>query len=434
MTSAASATGAASPMASGRRVLVLGGGIIGTTTAYALAKRGFEVTVVERQDGVGLETSFANGSLITPSMADPWAAPGLPMKLLKWIGREESPFLVRLGAIPGMMSWGLKFLANCNPRDWQRNTEVILRIAQYSQDRLKALTDETGINYDRTSAGTLRLFRDEASMQDAKRSAEMVGELGVSFRVLDAAECAVLDPALTQSVGKIAGGIHFPGDETGDAFKFTKALAELCREIGVDFRFGETIDRIDADGDRIAGVTMSGESLQADSYVVALGSASTALLRQIGIKIPVYPVKGYSLTIDIEGWNNAPTVPLLDDGKKMGIVRLGDRLRLAGTAEFAGFDTSLNLARGANLVNGLADLFPDCPNVAQGRHWAGLRPMTPDGIPILGLTPTISNLYLNVGHGHLGWTMAAGSGDVIAALIAGEPAGIDLDGMTLNRC
>ncbi len=416
----------------GRQVLVLGGGIIGTTTAYALAKRGFEVTLVERQSGVGLETSFANGSLITPSMADPWAAPGLPQKLLKWIGREDSPFLVRLGALPGMMSWGLKFLANCNPRDWRRNTEVILRIAQYSQDRLKKLTDETGISYDRTSVGTLRLFRDEQSMADAKRSADMVGKLGVPFSVLDAAECVMLDPALAQSVDKITGGIHFPSDDVGDAFKFTTALADLSREAGVVFRSGETVHTIEGEGGRISSVTTSKGHLQSDHYVVALGSASTVLLRQIGIKLPVYPVKGYSLTIDIKGWNNAPTVPLLDDGKKMGIVRLGDRLRLAGTAEFTGFDTELNPKRGANLISGLADLFPDCPNVDQGRHWTGLRPMTPDGIPIVGPTP-FDNLYLNVGHGHLGWTMAAGSGDVVASLIAGEPAGIDLAGMTLDR-
>ena len=417
---------------SNRRVLILGGGIIGTTTAYALCKRGFEVTVVERQDGVGLETSFANGSLITPSMADPWAAPGLPLKLLKWVGREESPFLVRLGALPGMMSWGLRFLANCNPRDWRRNTEVILRIAQYSQSRLKALSADTGISYDQRSAGTLRLFRDDGSMADAKRSAEMVGELGVPFRVLDAAECAALDPALAPNIEKIAGGIHFPDDETGDAFKFTTALADLCREAGVMFRFGETVKSIDVDCGRIEGVTTSDGRLQADDYVIALGSASTAHLRQIGIKIPVYPVKGYSLTIDIAGWNNAPTVPMLDDGKKMGIVRLGGRLRLAGTAEFAGFDASLNAARGANLIDGVTELFPDCPNVDKGRHWAGLRPMTPDGIPILGRTP-FDNLFLNVGHGHLGWTMAAGSADVIADLIAGEAAGVSLEGMAWDR-
>ncbi len=419
-------------MTSERRVLVLGGGVIGVTSAYALAKRGFEVTVVERQDGVGLETSYANGSLITPSMADPWAAPGLPLKLLKWIGREESPFLVRLGALPGMMSWGLKFLANCNPKDWKRHTEVILRIAEYSQNRLNALTGETGIRYDRMSAGTLRLFRDDVSMADAKRSAEMVGELGAPYRVLDAAECAVLDPALAPSVKKIAGGIHFPDDETGDAFKFTSALAALCREVGATFRFGETVESIDIDGGRIESVTTSNGRMEADAYVIALGSASTELLRKIGIKIPVYPVKGYSLTIDITGWNNAPTVPMLDDGKKMGIVRLGDRLRLAGTAEFTGFDTSLNTARGANLIKGVTELFPDCPNIDEGRHWAGLRPMTPDGIPILGRT-SIDNLFLNVGHGHLGWTMAAGSGDVLAALIADEQPEISLDGMTLDR-
>ena len=269
-------------------------------------------------------------------------------------------------------------------------------------------------------------------MADAKRSAEMVGELGVPFRVLDAAECATLDPALEPSIKKIAGGIHFPDDETGDAFKFTSALGGLCREAGVTFRFSEAVKSIDVDGGRIESVTTSEERLQADGYVIALGSASPALLRKIGIKIPVYPVKGYSLTIDIAGWNNAPTVPMLDDGKKMGIVRLGDRLRLAGTAEFTGFDTSLNAARGANLVNGVTELFPDCPNVNEGRHWAGLRPMTPDGIPILGRT-SFDNLFLNVGHGHLGWTMAAGSADVIASLVADEQAAIDLDGLTLDR-
>ncbi len=366
-------------------------------------------------------------------MADPWAAPGLPLKLLKWIGREEAPFLVRLGALPGMMSWGLKFLANCNPRDWRRNTEVILRIARYSQDRLQALSEETGINYDRASAGTLRLFRDDASMADARRSAEMVGELGVPFRVLDASECAKLEPALSPSIDKIAGGIHFPDDQTGDAYKFTTALADRCKEAGVVFRFGETIEAIDVEGDRVTGVSTSGGRLEADAYVVALGSFSTALLRRIGVKAPVYPVKGYSLTIDIEGWNDAPIVPLLDDGRKMGIVRLGDRLRLAGTAEFTGFDAGLNPARGANLIDGLADLFPSCPNVAEGHHWAGLRPMTPDGIPILGSTP-LRNLHLNIGHGHLGWTMAAGSAELLAARLAGEPTDISLEGMTLERC
>ncbi|MGI9452323.1 MAG: FAD-dependent oxidoreductase, partial [Geminicoccaceae bacterium] len=281
--------------------------------------------------------------------------------------------------------------------------------------------------------GTLRLFRDDASMADAKRSAEMVGELGVPFRVLDAKDCTTLDPALAPSAEEIAGGIHFPSDQVGDAFQFTAALADLCDEAGVEFRFGETVEAIEGEGDRIKGVATSKGYLKADQFVVALGSASTTLLRQIGIKVPVYPVKGYSLTIDVKGWNNAPTIPLLDDGKKMGIVRLGDRLRLAGTAEFTGFNTSLNPARGANLINGVTELFPDCPNIDRGRHWAGLRPMTPDGIPILGRT-SFGNLYLNVGHGHLGWTMAAGSADVIAALIADEPAEISLEGMTLERC
>jgi D-amino-acid dehydrogenase len=248
--------------------------------------------------------------------------------------------------------------------------------------------------------------------------------------MLDAAECAHLEPALAPATSRIAGGLHFPDDASGDAYKFTRALAGLCA--GGDFRFGVEVTAIETAGDRVTGVVTSAGRLEADRYLVALGWSAAALLRPAGIKVPIYPVKGYSATVDLGGWNGAPAVPLVDDGRKMAIVRLGDRLRLAGTAEFAGGSTDLNPARGANLIEGVRTLFPDVPNLDQARHWSGLRPMTPDGIPILGGTP-YRNLYLNLGHGHLGWTMACGSARVLADLITGKAPEIDVAAMTLAR-
>ncbi len=410
-------------------VLVLGGGVIGTTSAWYLARAGCRVTLVERRPGVGLETSFANGSLITPSMSDPWAAPGLPWQLLKWLGREDAPFLLRLRALPGLTSFGPAFLRNCTGARWRRNTEIILRLTRYSQVLLNELIAATGIAYDSTSLGILRLCRDPASLEHAELVAAAVG---VAYRLLDAAGCARLEPAIAPAVDRIAGGIHFPDDQSGDAYKFTAALAGHCQEAGVDCRFGVAIQALDAAGERITGVITDQGRLAADRYLVALGCAGAGLLRPLGLELPVYPVKGYSVTLDLDGWNGAPRVPLVDSGRKLAIVRLGDRLRLAGTAELAGYDTTLNAARGANLLDSLRTLLPDAPNVGSARHWTGLRPMTPDGIPFLGATP-YANLFLNLGHGHLGWTMACGSGKVLADLLTGHPPEIDLAGMTLAR-
>ena len=419
-------------MASVQRVLILGGGIIGVTSAYYLNRRGFHVTLVERRPKVGLETSFANGSLITPSMSDPWAAPGLPWKILKWIGREDSPFLLRARALPGLLSWGLRFLRCCDEATWRRNTGTIFRIARHSQEALRALSEETGIRYDLSRRGTLRLFRDSLSMENTKRSAEVVGAHGVSYTPLDRDACLHLEPALAPRIEQISGGIHFPEDDSGDAFKFAQALAELCREQGVEFRYGVTVRRLETAGGSISGVTTDGETLTADRYLVALGNGSAPLLRSLGIRLPIYPVKGYSATLTTEGWNNAPRVPMVDDGRKIGIVPLGDRLRVAGTAEFAGYDTALNPRRGASLIENMRELFPDCPNQESAQHWTGLRPTTPDGIPILGATP-YGNLYVNSGHGHLGWTLSCGSAEALADLMIGRTPGFELDGMTLDR-
>lgn len=415
-----------------QKVLVLGGGIIGTTSAYYLAKRGCQVTLVEARPEVGLETSFANGSLVTPSMSDPWAAPGLPWKILKWIGREDSPFLLRPRALPGLLRWGLAFLRCCNEATWRRNTATILRLTRYSQKALGDLTRETGLAYDHSPMGTLRLFRDRMSMENAERSAEVLGGLGVPYQALDAAGCAALEPALTPRLERIAGGIHFPEDESGDAFKFTQALAGRCRDMGVEFRFGVTVEKVERRGNTITAIMTDAGPFTADRYLAALGNGNAPLLRRLGVRLPIYPVKGYSATLSTAGWNAAPRVPMVDDGRKIGIVPLGDRLRVAGTAEFAGHDTELKQRRGANLIDNMLELFPDCPNRAEAEHWTGLRPMTPDGIPILGATP-YGNLFLNAGHGHLGWTMSCGSAAALADLMTGNDPAIDLAGMTLER-
>jgi D-amino-acid dehydrogenase len=418
-------------MADEKRVLVLGGGVVGTASAYYLARRGFRVTLVERRDGVALETSFANGGLLTPSMSDPWAAPGIPGKILGWMGREDSPFLVRPGAIPGLAAWGLRFLANCNQATWRRNTATILRLCGYSHRTVQELTRETGIAYDLNSRGTLNLFRDRLSMEGAQRTAEVMGELGVAYHVLDASACVELEPALAGRVEQISGGIHYPDDEAGDAHRFSRRLAELAAGEGVAFRHGETVERIETrDGTFDAAVTDAGR-LEAEACVVALGNASVPLLRPLGIRLPIYPVKGYSVTFSTEGWNGAPLVPLVDSARKIGIVRMGDRIRVVGSAEFTGPDDRVNPKRTASLKRLFLESFPDFPDPDSGEAWAGLRPMTPDGIPYLGATP-LGGLYLNTGHGHLGWTMSCGSAKVVADLIAGAEPEIDLAGMRLG--
>ena len=410
---------------------MLGGGVVGIASAWFLARSGCRVTLVERRDGAGLETSFANGGLVTPSMSDPWASPGLPFLMLKWLGRENAPFLLRPRALPGLFSWGLRFIRECNQDAWRRNTEIILRLCSYSHECLREVVRETGVEYDSNPRGTLRLIRDRLSMEKTTHASEVLRDLGVRATTLDPEGCAELEPALRTQVDQLSGGIHYPDDEAGDAHLFTRRLAGICAALGVEFRYGEAVHAIEVEGGAFVRVRTDAGHVAGDACVVALGNASAALLRPFRMHLPIEPVKGYSITFPVDGWNDAPLVPFADDGHKVGIVRLGDRIRVAGTAEFAGHDTDLNAKRVAHLRDFFLSLFPGYPHRERGEGWTGLRPMTPDGIPYLGRTP-VEGLYLNTGHGHLGWTMSCGSASVVADLICGRRPDIDLEGMTLD--
>ncbi len=418
-------------MVSARHVVVLGGGVIGVTSAWFLRRNGCRVTLIERQLATGLGTSFANGGLVTPSMSEPWASPDIPMLMLKWIGRETSPFLVRLRAVPGLASWGIKFLAQCKEERWRRNTRNVLRLCTFSHECLHALGRETNVDYQSNPRGTLRLIRDQLSLEKSNRTAEMLRNLGVRSRTLDPAGCVALEPALRDQTDRIAGGIHYPDDEAGDAHLFTQRLAGICASAGVEFLYGESVEAIEVDAGKFTRVQTDKRCVDADACVVALGTESAAPLRPLGIGLPIYPVKGYSITFPVGDWNGAPVVPFADDRHKVGIVRIGERIRVAGTAEFAGRDKTLTPKRIGHLRDFFLTLFPDYPDPMAGAGWAGLRPMTPDGCPYLGPTP-IEGLYLNTGHGHLGWTMACGSARVISNLICSLDPGIDLTGLTLQ--
>jgi D-amino-acid dehydrogenase len=414
------------------RVVVLGAGLIGTATAYYLVKFGHEVVVVDRQSQAGLETSFANGALLTPSTSDSWAAPGTPQKIVKWLGQEDAPMLLRLGALPGMIGWGLKFLANCRPDRWRANTEAVLKLALFSMAALDALQAEEKLIFDRNKPGLIKLFRDPLSMKSTMQAASLYRDLGVPLESLDPKGCIALEPALAPIKDWISGGIHYPQDGSGDALLFTQTLAARAQERGVQFLFGHAIERLERDGDKITGVVTDRGMISGGHYVMALGSYSTPVAKSLRLTLPVYPAKGYSITVEAPGWNEAPKIAIADDGRKVAVVPLGDRLRVAGTVEFTGLDARLNETRGRMLVEGLAGVYPNYPKSGRVTHWSGLRPMTPDGRPIIGPTP-FRNLTVNTGHGPLGWTLAAGSGLATAELVAGMEPSIDLAPFALRR-
>ncbi len=414
------------------KVLVLGGGVIGVTSAWYLRQAGHDVTVVDRQPGPGLETSQANGGQVSWGAGTPWAAPGIPLKALQWMFRRHSPLVLRPRFDPAMWTWLSQMLANCTSERFVINRERMLRLSHYSHACLMALRSETGIRYDEHLTGVLELFRTERELAEAEKDTAMLKQWGIDFRLLDRAGCVAQEPALRASWEKIAGGLHFPGDESGDCFQFTQTLANLAESQGVSFAFNTRVARLEADGGRLARVHTDKGEMTADAYVLACGSYTPLLLRPLGLRLPVYPVKGYSVTLPLTDADAAPGGSVTDATYKVVITRLGDKLRAAGTAEVAGYDLSLRPSRLATISHVLANLFPGAANPAEAQYWCGLRPMTPDNPPVLGPTPW-KNLYLNTGHGTLGWTMACGSGKLIADLVSGQHPEIELEGLTLSR-
>jgi len=411
------------------RILVLGGGVIGVTAAWYLAHDGHDVTLVDRHAGPALETSFANGGQISASYAEPWANPEAPLKILKWLGQEDAPLLFRLRADWRQWRWGLQFLVECLPSRTRHNTVQCLNLALYSRACLQKLRAETGIEYDHLERGILQFYTDAKEFEQGVAAAGLMRELGCDRDIRTVDECVAIEPALAQCRDRLAGGIYTATDESGDAQAFTTGLANLAAARGVKLEFGVTVDRILTEGDRVAGVRVhdaQGEfhTLSADAYVLALGSYSTFLLEPIGVPCNVYPAKGYSATIRVGDHKGAPTVSLTDLAWKIVLTRLGDRLRVAGTAELNGWNKTLNPTRCEALTRRTFELFPDAGERDGVRYWTGLRPATPSNVPLIGRT-RYANLYLNTGHGTLGWTMACGSGRALADVISGRKPEVD---------
>jgi len=410
------------------RVIVLGGGVVGVTSAWYLARDGHQVTVVDRQPAAALETSFANGGQISASYAEPWANPGAPLKILKWLAHDDAPLLFRPRLDWRQWSWGLQFLIECLPSRTRHNTIQCLNLALYSRDCLKALRTETGIAYDHLERGILQVYTEPDEFDRGVEAAGLMREYGCDRDVKSPDECVAIEPALAQCRDQLAGGIFTATDESGDAQRFTAELSRLAAEHGVAFEWDTEIQAVVAAGDAIDSVRTVRDgrfmSLKADAYVMALGSYSPFLLAPLHVPCNVYPAKGYSATIDIGEHRGAPTVSLTDFAWKIVLTRLGQRLRVAGTAELTGWDTTLNPTRCEALTARTFELFPDAGDRNSVRYWTGLRPATPSNAPLIGRT-RYRNLYLNTGHGTLGWTMACGSGRGLADVVAGRKPDVD---------
>ena len=414
------------------RVLVLGSGVIGTASAYYLARQGFEVVVVDRQNGPALETSFANAGQVSPGYASPWAAPGIPLKAIKWLLQKHAPLAIKATGDIDQYLWMAQMLRNCTASRYAVNKERMVRLSEYSRDCLDELRTETGIAYEERRLGTTQLFRTQAQLDNAAKDIAVLEQSGVPFELLDRAGIAKVEPALAGVADKLAGALRLPNDQTGDCQMFTRKLAEMAAALGVEFRFGQNIQRLDVAGDRINGVWIDGKLETADRYVLALGSYSPQLLKPLGIRAPVYPLKGYSLTVPITNAAMAPTSTILDETYKVAITRFDQRIRVGGMAEIAGFDLSLNPARRETLEMIVGDLYPQGGDLQRADFWTGLRPATPDGTPIVGATP-YRNLFLNTGHGTLGWTMACGSGRLLADIIGKRRPQISAEGLDIFR-
>ncbi len=414
------------------RVLVLGAGVIGTTSAWYLRQAGYDVTVVDRQPAPALETSFANAGQLSFGYTSPWAAPGVPFKAIKWLFEEHAPLAIRPTGDLNQYRWLWQMLRNCTSARYAVNKARMVRVSDYSRDCINALRESTGIDYEGRQLGTTQLFRTQQQLDAAAQDIEVLRQYGVPYEVLDRQGIARVEPALAGKTDMLVGALRLPEDQTGDCQLFTDKLAALAAEAGVEFRFDQAIASIERDGDRITGVRINGKLETADHYVLALGSYSPQLLAPLGMQLPVYPLKGYSLTLPITNGAMAPNSTILDESYKIAVTRFEDRIRVGGMAEVAGFDLSLEPRRRATLEKVVNDLYPDGGDLSKAVFWTGLRPATPDGTPVIGATP-YRNLFLNTGHGTLGWTMAAGSGRYLADLMSGKEPQISSEGLDIFR-
>ncbi|WP_113911382.1 D-amino acid dehydrogenase [Roseovarius dicentrarchi] len=415
------------------KIVVLGGGVIGVTSAWYLAKDGHEVTVIDRNAAVGEDTTFANAGQISPGYSAPWAAPGIPLKALKWLFQRHAPLIVQPQMDWRKLSWMARMLRNCTEARYEVNKGRMVRLAEYSRDCLTEIRDETGIDFDNRQQGTLQLFRTQKQVDGAAKDIKVLEKGGVRYEVLDAAGCVRAEPGLAGARDLIAGGLRLPGDETGDCHMFTTKLAQMmASDLGVSFRAGVEIRALIQGPSGIEAVETSEGRVTADAFVVAMGNHSPDLVRPLGLKLPIYPVKGYSITAPIVAPDLAPQSTVMDETYKIAITRLGDRIRVGGMAELAGMDRSLSTKRQETLTMSVESLFKGAADQSRAVLWTGLRPMTPDGTPIIGQSGA-PNLYLNTGHGTLGWTMAAGSARVLSDLVAGRASDIETADLNYDR-
>ncbi|MCY1254938.1 D-amino acid dehydrogenase [compost metagenome] len=417
------------------RVLVLGSGVIGVTSAWYLAKAGHEVTVVDREAGPALGTSFANAGQISPGYASPWAAPGVPLKAIKWMFQEHAPLSIRPDGTLFQLQWMWQMLLNCSAGRYAVNKERMVRLAEYSRDCIRALRAETGIAYEGRQQGTLQVFRTEEQLQGAAKDIAVLEEAGVPYQLLSREELAASEPALAAVRHKLAGGLRLPNDETGDCALFTQRLAGMAEMLGVKFLYNRSIDSLMTQGDAVTGAVVNGEPMAADLVVVALGSWTTQLVKPFlrGMSnLPVYPLKGFSITVPLNDPSRSPVSTVLDETYKVAITRFEDRIRVGGMAQIVGYDRSLDPAKRRTLEHVVTDLFPGAGDVSRATFWTGLRPMTPDGTPIVGPT-RVRGLWLNTGHGTLGWTMACGSGKLLSDLVSGKSPAIRADDLSVGR-
>lgn len=414
------------------KIIVMGAGVIGVTTAWYLAQEGHEVEVIDRQPGVGLETSFANAGQVSPGYSTPWAMPGLPFKVAKWMMSKHSPLIIRPRFDTAMFRFMGELLANCSEKAYDINKSRMLRIAEYARDKIDALRDESGITYDGDQKGLIQLFRTDAQVEHAAEDMRLLAESGIDHQLLNVDEIIAHEPGLAHARHRLRGGLRLPGDQTGDAHLFTRRLAAMAEQKGVKFRLGTNIEAIEATSDSILSIRTSAGRLKADAYVLALGSYSPRLMKPLELRLPIYPVKGYSLTMPITDESRAPVSTVNDETYKVAITRLGDRIRIGGTAELTGFSLRLSPDRRETLELSFNEMYGG-GDLSAARYWTGLRPCTPDGTPIVGPAPRYDNLWLNTGHGTLGWTMAAGSGQIVADQISGRQTAIPSLDLSLDR-